>query len=211
MRKFDRSSTTINCNNKKYIFWVFKRFFDLFICLLLIPFLVFFSILIICLNVFYNKGPVFFLQKRMGKNCKPFYAIKFRTMTNLITIGRKYSDPLELDRITSLGFVLRKTKIDELPQILNVIKGDMSLIGPRPDYYEHALSFIEHVPYYRLRHTIRPGISGLSQIRLGYAEGLIATRRKSKVDIYYINNACFSLDLKIFLGTIFTIINNLVN
>lgn len=143
----------------------------------------------------------------MGKDCKPFHAIKFRTMTKLDSVVRKYYEPLEQNRITRLGHILRKTKIDELPQILNVIRGDMSLIGPRPDYYDHALSFLEHVPYYRLRHSIRPGITGLSQIRLGYAEGLIATRKKSKIDIFYIENMCISLDLKIFIGTIVIILN----
>ena len=81
-------------------------------------------------------------------------------------IERKFSDPLEVDRITAFGKILRKIRIDELPQILNVIKGDMSLIGPRPDYYEHALLFLKNDPNYRMRHAIKPGISGLSQIRL---------------------------------------------
>jgi lipopolysaccharide/colanic/teichoic acid biosynthesis glycosyltransferase len=120
-------------------------------------------------------------------------------------ISRKYSDPLELDRITSLGHVLRKTKIDELPQILNVLIGDMSLIGPRPDYYEHALSFLQYDPLYKFRYTIKPGITGLSQIRLGYAEGLIATKKKSKVDLFYIKNANLKLDMKIFVSTLFVI------
>jgi lipopolysaccharide/colanic/teichoic acid biosynthesis glycosyltransferase len=128
-------------------------------------------------------------------------------MTKLDFVLRKYYEPLEKNRITSLGNILRKTKIDELPQILNVIKGDMSLIGPRPDYYDHALSFMEHVPNYRIRHSIRPGITGLSQIRLGYAEGLIATKKKSKVDIFYIENLSISLDFKILFGTFLIILD----
>ena len=143
----------------------------------------------------------------MGKDCKSFNAIKFRSMTKIGTVSRKYYEPLEKNRITKLGHVLRKTKIDELPQILNVIIGDMSLIGPRPDFYDHALSFLDQIPSYRRRHIIRPGITGLSQIRLGYAEGLKATKKKSQIDIYYIKNFGFLLDLKIFLGTILLIIN----
>ena len=118
---------------------------------------------------------------------------------------RNYSDPLEIERITPLGKLIRKARIDELPQIINVLKGDMSLIGPRPDVYEHALHFVNNIEKYRMRHVIRPGLSGLSQIRLGYAEGLEETKKKASVDIYYIKNISFSLDIKIFFGTIYTI------
>jgi lipopolysaccharide/colanic/teichoic acid biosynthesis glycosyltransferase len=195
-----------NIVRKNYFFWFFKRVFDLLICLFLLPVLFALILLIVFFNLFYNKGSVFYIQKRMGKNCKPFYAIKFRTMRNIDVIEREYHDPLEEERITRLGRLLRKTKIDELPQILNVLMGEMSLIGPRPDYYEHALSFLENVPSYYLRHAIRPGISGLSQIRLGYAEGLSDTKKKAKVDLFYIKNASFIFDIKIFFGTIFIIL-----
>ena len=187
------------------LFWFSKRLFDLLMCLILLPVLVTLTIMIFCLNIYYNKGPIFYIQKRMGKDCKPFNAIKFRTMTQVDNISRRYSDPVELDRITQLGNILRKSRIDEIPQILNVLKGDMSLIGPRPDYYEHAIIFLESIPNYKVRHLIKPGISGLSQIRLGYAQGLNATKKKSLVDIYYINNVNFYLDTKIFFGTILTI------
>ena len=192
---------------KKHSFWIFKRASDVSISLLLLPLFILISIILLFLNIFYNKGTVYFIQKRMGKDCKAFNAIKFRSMTRIDSVSRKYYEPLEENRITRLGHILRKTKIDELPQILNVILGDMSLIGPRPDFYDHALSFLDQVPSYRHRHKIRPGITGLSQIRLGYAEGLIATKKKSKIDIYYIKNLSFLLDLKIFFGTILVIIN----
>lgn len=199
----DQSKINISANN---LYWFFKRFSDLIISFLLLPLLVFCTILIVCLNVFYNRGKIFFIQKRMGKNCKPFFAIKFRTMSNATIINRKHSDPVETERITSLGHYLRKVRLDELPQIINVIKGDMSLIGPRPDYYEHAVIFLNTIPEYRMRHVIRPGISGLAQIRLGYAEGIKATKNKSKIDLFYIDNACFYLDIKIFIATLLTII-----
>ena len=187
------------------IFWISKRFFDLFISFLLLFVLIPLIPIIGIINRFYNEGPIFYVQKRMGKDCMPFYVIKFRTMINIDIIERKHYEPLETDRITALGNVLRKFRLDELPQIINVLKGDMSLIGPRPDYYEHAVMFLEDDINYRYRHVIRPGISGLSQIRLGYAEGVYATRKKSKVDIFYIENANFFLDFKIFCSTIFTI------
>jgi lipopolysaccharide/colanic/teichoic acid biosynthesis glycosyltransferase len=202
-KKIDYGTTMVS---DKYAFWKFKRLFDLILSISLLPLLFVTTLTLVFLNIFYNKGPVFFIQKRMGKDCKPFYAIKFRTMRRSKKISRKYYDPIEIDRITTLGYALRKIRIDELPQILNVLKGDMSLIGPRPDYYEHALLFLKNIPQYRYRHAIRPGISGLSQIRLGYAEGLNATKKKSKVDIFYIENASFYLDVKIFFGTIVTIL-----
>ena len=104
---------------------------------------------------------------------------------------------------------MRKIRLDELPQIINVIKGDMSLIGPRPDYYNHALIYLDNIPNYRNRHAIRPGISGLSQIRLGYAEGLNATKKKSKIDVYYIENVNIYLEIKIFFGTIITVLKGI--
>ena len=195
--------------SEKYMFWTLKNIFDYVVCFILLPFLCVVTLIILFFNIFYNKGSVFFIQKRMGKDCKPFNAIKFRTMVSSDIIERKFSDPLEVDRITAFGKILRKIRIDELPQILNVIKGDMSLIGPRPDYYEHALLFLKNDPNYRMRHAIKPGISGLSQIRLGYAEGLNDTLKKSKIDIYYIENANYFLEVKIFFGTIITIIKGL--
>ena len=145
----------------------------------------------------------------MGKDCVPFKALKFRTMLNINQIQRKFDDPVEQERITPLGSIFRKIRLDELPQIINVLKGDMSLIGPRPDYYDHALVFVDSVRGYRERHIIRPGISGLSQIRLGYAEGIKATRKKSEIDLFYINNVGYILEFKIFFGTILTVLKGL--
>jgi len=145
----------------------------------------------------------------MGKNCEFFFAIKFRTMTSIKEITRKYDDPIEINRITPLGKVLRKMRIDELPQILNVLKGDMSLIGPRPDYYVHALEYLQNIEGYRARHVIRPGITGLSQIRLGYVETLDATSKKVSIDNYYIQNVGYIIEFKIIINTIIIIIKGL--
>jgi len=161
------------------------------------------------INYFFNSGSLFFIQDRMGKNCKVFSAIKFRTMVPTQEITRKYDEPIEVSRITSFGKILRKSRIDELPQILNVLKGEMSLIGPRPDYYEHAVEYLKNVKGYRERHIIRPGITGLSQIRLGYAEGLEATAKKVSVDNYYIQNVGYVIETKIIVNTIITIIRGM--
>jgi len=191
------------------MFWFNKRLFDIFICLLLIPLLLLFSIILLFFNYFFNKGSLLYIQDRMGKNCTIFSAIKFRTMVPVKEITRRYDDPIEINRITSFGKILRKSRIDELPQIINVLKGEMSLIGPRPDYYIHALEYLKNVNGYRERHIIRPGITGLSQIRLGYAEGLDATAKKVSVDNYYIQNVNYIIELKIIVNTIITILRGL--
>ena len=191
------------------LFWINKRMFDIILCLLLLPLLFITSIILLVLNRFFNSGRLFFIQKRMGKDCKYFFVIKFRTMSHINEITRKYNQPIETNRITPLGGILRKMRIDELPQILNVLKGDMSLIGPRPDYYIHAVEYLQKVEGYRERHAIRPGITGLSQIRLGYVESLEATAKKASVDNYYIQNVGYIIELKIMINTIFIIIGGL--
>ena len=188
------------------LFWINKRIFDIIICLLLLPLLFIIGIILSVFNLFFNQGRLLFIQKRMGKNCEFFFLIKFRSMTYIEEITRKHDDPIETNRITPLGGFLRKTRIDELPQILNVLKGDMSLIGPRPDYYEHALEYLKNVEGYRDRHNIRPGITGLSQIRLGYVESLEATSKKALVDNFYIKNIGYVLEVKILFSTIMIII-----
>lgn len=193
--------------HKKFFFWINKRIFDIFCSLLLLPILMLFSLILLILNPFFNPGSLFFFQDRMGKHCKSFSAIKFRSMRHVNEITRQYNDPIELDRIKPLGKLIRKCRIDELPQIINVLKGDMSIIGPRPDYYNHALEFLESIEGYRQRHDIRPGITGLSQIRLGYAEGLEATTRKVIIDNYYIKNISYIIELKIILNTILVILS----
>ena len=202
----------MNISNRTFgnkMFWFNKRLFDIFICVLLIPLLFIISIIILFFNFFFNPGSLFFIQERMGKNCGVFSAVKFRTMLPVKEISRKYDDPIEIDRITPFGKILRKIRIDELPQIINVLKGEMSLIGPRPDYYIHALEYLKNVKGYRERHIIRPGITGLSQIRLGYAEGLEATAKKASVDNYYIQNVNYIIELKIIGNTIITIIRGM--
>ena len=202
----------MNISNRTYgnkLFWINKRLFDIVVCLLLIPLFFIFSIILLFLNYFFNSGSLFFIQERMGKDCRVFHAIKFRSMVPVKEITRKYNDPIETNRITSFGKILRKSRIDELPQILNVLNGEMSLIGPRPDYYIHALEYVKNVKGYRERHIIRPGITGLSQIRLGYAEGLEATAKKASIDNYYIQNINYTIELKIIGNTIITILRGM--
>ena len=188
--------------SRKIIFLGTKRAFDVATSLALLPFLAAFALVLCALNPFFNKGPLFFVQIRMGRNCRAFPAIKFRTMVSADRIVRGPDDPLETDRITRLGHFLRKARIDELPQILNVLMGHMSLIGPRPDYFPHARHYVRVIPGYRERHAVRPGISGLAQTYLGYAHGVDATVAKVRADIYYIRHAGFRMDARIFVKTL---------
>lgn len=187
-----------------------KRGFDLvFSTVVLLPAMLVVATLLLVLNPIYNPGPLFFRQIRMGRGCKPFWAFKFRTMRvarNSAKQCRPIDAPVEKDRITAIGNFLRRSRFDELPQIINVYRGDMSLIGPRPDYYVHAHRFMRTIPDYRDRHTVRPGISGLAQIELGYAEGYAATRLKTASDIEYIRKASFKLDTWILWQTIRTVV-----
>lgn len=194
-----RETVEVPANN---FFWASKRAFDIFASLILLVLTIIIIPILLVLNLFFNRGSMFFIQERMGRNCKPFNAIKFRTMTHVSEIQRGHDDPIEIDRITPLGRLLRKTRLDELPQVINVLVGDMSLIGPRPDYFKHAEIFADIVPGYCSRYTVRPGISGLAQVSLGYVEGVEATRAKTNIDQYYIRNVGFALDTKIVVKTI---------
>ena len=186
-------------------FWRAKRVVDFVGALLLLPLLAAFALVLLAANPFLNRGPLFYRQARMGRFCEPFTAVKFRSMRVATTETRAADDPLEIDRITPLGMVLRRSRMDELPQILNVLRGDMSLIGPRPDAFEHATTFLELIPEYRARHAARPGISGLAQVTVGYAEGVGATRAKAAADLAYLKNAGYILDLKIYWLTFVTV------
>lgn len=187
------------------IFWRAKRLTDVMVSLLLLPAFAFFAVVLVLLNPWYNRGPLFYRQQRMGQDMVPFTAVKFRSMQPADAITRAVDDPIEKHRITALGMILRKTRIDELPQIINVLRSEMSLIGPRPDYYEHAREYVAQIPEYRHRHVVRPGISGFAQVTLGYATGLDATRAKATADLAYIRNASFGLELRIFWLTLVTV------
>jgi len=190
----------------RIIFQTFKRSFDIAFSILLLPMLCLTALCLVVLNPFFNRGPLLYIQPRMGRDCRAFPAMKFRSMLPAANIARGANDPLETHRITTLGRFLRKSRLDELPQVLNVLRGDMSLIGPRPDYFHHARYYLRVIPGYRARHRVRPGISGLAQTQLGYAAGLDATAAKVRADLYYIENAGFRLETWIFWRTVLTVL-----
>ena len=184
-----------------------KRGFDILLSLIALPIILTMCLIIFALNPIWNRGPLFFSQMRMGRDCKPFRAYKFRTMRCAGRIVRGPNDPVETDRITPLGRFLRKTRIDEWPQFFNVLCGEMSFIGPRPDYWDHAVHYAETVPGYRFRHSVRPGISGLAQVDGGYAEGYEATVDKTRHDLRYIDRFGFATDWYVFWRTVRVVIS----
>lgn len=187
------------------LFWRSKAVADVLGAILLLPVVAILCGVLLVLNPLFNPGPLFFRQHRMGRNCMPFVALKFRTMFEAAH-ERGPNDPVEKDRITPLGRILRRMGLDELPQAINVLRGDMSLIGPRPDCVEHAECFLDSIPEYGHRYCIRPGMSGLSQIKLGYAVGTEATRAKAATDLDYINRAGFALEFWIVWRTVVTVL-----
>ncbi len=181
-----------------------KRASDILISLALLPILIGAACVLFLLNPFYNRGPLFFVQKRMGRDCEPFMAFKFRTMTAATVPTRGAECPLEVDRITRLGDFMRKCRLDELPQILNVLRGDMSLIGPRPiisptvDGYPGDKAYY-HSPEFRYYARCTPGITGLWQV-----SGRSDTRHEERVrlDRWYARNWTVWLDLMILFKTV---------
>jgi lipopolysaccharide/colanic/teichoic acid biosynthesis glycosyltransferase len=172
-----------------------KRGFDIVVAVILLAVLVPVALALILCNPFLNAGPLIYRQDRMGYQCRVFSAYKLRTMRAQTGLTRGAFDALERDRITLLGRVLRRARIDELPQIINVLRGEMSMIGPRPDSYDHACVYLREVAGYSARHAMRPGISGLAQTEVGYVDGLDGIRRKVAADLHYIAHASFRLDL----------------
>ncbi len=180
----------------------YKHFLDIVLIILLSP-LIFLILIVtaIFIKISEHSAPVIFCQSRMGLNGQRFLIYKFRSMLHLNKHTGKFATD-EQYRITHFGQIIRKYRIDELPQVLNIINGDMNLIGPRPEQYDIAKKYIKNIDDYSCRHQIRPGITGLAQVRQGYTDSEDGTRAKLKNDLEYIENLSFKNDLKIVIRTI---------
>ena len=153
-----------------------------------------------------SKGPIFFLQERIGKNGKPFKIIKFRTMhVDSEKSGPQLSSEND-PRITPIGKVMRKLRLDEFPQFINVIKGDMSLVGPRPERQYYIDKIIKEEPQFSQLTRVRPGITSWGQVKFGYAENVQEMIQRMKFDLLYLKNMSLALDFKILLYTILIIL-----
>ncbi|MCF7832598.1 MAG: sugar transferase [Candidatus Marinimicrobia bacterium] len=181
-----------------------KRLTDITISILgLLMFLPFGLILALLIKID-SRGPVFYTQDRLGLYSKLFRIIKFRSMKhNVKEAGEKVILTTENDvRVTKIGQFIRRFRIDEIPQLINVLKGDMSIIGPRPDMPKLTKQLEKQIPLYRHRMKVKPGITGWAQISVPYPQTLEEVIQKFNCDIYYIENMSLKLDLKIMLNTV---------
>ncbi|XKE47221.1 exopolysaccharide biosynthesis polyprenyl glycosylphosphotransferase [Halomonas organivorans] len=184
---------------------VIKRVLDLLAAVLLLPPLLPIMAATAVAIRLDSPGPALFKQPRMGFHCHPFTVYKFRSMYT-DQKGASFTVEGEDPRITRVGRVIRKYRIDELPQLFNVIKGDMSLIGPRPESMNLADWYEKDVPFFHYRHVVRPGISGWAQVEQGYAAEVDGMIRKLEYDFYYIKNFSFWLDVLIIIRTLKTML-----
>jgi sugar transferase (PEP-CTERM system associated) len=179
-----------------------KRLFDIVVSLIAVAVTLPIMALIAAAIRLAGPGPIFYAQERVGLNGRRFRLMKFRSMSvNAETDGVPVWAAANDQRITRIGALIRKTRIDEIPQIFNVLKGDMSFIGPRPERPFFVETLMKEIPYYNERHRVKPGISGWAQINYPYGASVEDAREKLTYDLYYVKNRSLFLDLVILLPT----------
>ena len=183
-----------------------KRFMDIafsiFAIILLLPVYIFcaFGVKIS------SKGPIFYLQERIGINGKPFRIIKFRSMIANAETGTPLLSSKEDPRVTKFGYFMRKTRLDEIPQFINVLLGDMALVGPRPERQYYIDQIVKVAPHYKLLLTLKPGMTSWGQVKFGYAENIEEMLERLKWDILYLDNMSLQTDIKILIYTVLIVI-----
>jgi sugar transferase (PEP-CTERM system associated) len=178
-----------------------KRAFDL-VASLIIFILALPVMLITALCIFLeDRPPIFYRQERVGKNGHPFMVLKFRSMRSDAEKGKPQWASTDDPRTTRVGRIIRKLRIDELPQTLNVLKGEMSFVGPRPERPFFVQQLCAEVPYYNVRHSIKPGITGLAQVRYQYGASVEDSVQKLQYDLYYVKNNSLFLDILVLMDT----------
>jgi lipopolysaccharide/colanic/teichoic acid biosynthesis glycosyltransferase len=183
-----------------------KLVLDLVFALILLVVLCPFLILLMLLVRLTSAGPAIYYQKRLGLSGRPYTILKLRSMhLDSERDGIRWSQPGDI-RVTPLGRFLRVSHLDELPQLINVIMGHMSLIGPRPERPEIVAQLERSLPEYNVRLRVRPGISGLSQVLQPPDTDLGSVRRKLNYDLFYVENLSFTLDLRILIGTVLVLL-----
>lgn len=202
-----------NLYNKQNKFYIkTKRVLDLILSVpVFLISLIFYPIVFIFLKI-QDGGSLFFISERIGKDNKPFKLYKFRSMTDLKNEDIDVASKNESSRVTKFGEFIRKTRIDELPQLINVVKGEVSLIGPRPELPKLVIEYSNQIPFYGIRHTITPGLSGYAQIyqdpksvpKFGLATD--GTKLKLSYDVYYLKHRSVLLDLSLMIKTVKTLI-----
>jgi exopolysaccharide biosynthesis polyprenyl glycosylphosphotransferase len=149
-----------------------------------------------------SGGPVFFRQTRVGYKGRNFELLKFRSMVQDAEKNGPRWATAQDNRITRVGRIIRKTRIDEIPQLFNVLRGEMSLVGPRPERPHFCAMLSEKIPFFNLRHTIRPGLTGWAQVRFRYSSNLEDTKEKLELDLFYLKNLSLIVDTAILFETV---------
>ena len=173
-------------------------FFAIFIGICVLPIMILAAIIV----KLESKGPIFFIQERIGEGNRKFNIVKFRSMTtDAEKDGPKWASKND-SRITGWGKIMRATRIDELPQLWNVLKGEMSFVGPRPEREYFIQQLEKEIPYYNLRHTVKPGLTGWAQVMYPYGSSVEDAYRKLQYDLYYIKHHDILFDIKVLLKTV---------
>ncbi|MGA9855285.1 MAG: sugar transferase, partial [Gammaproteobacteria bacterium] len=179
-----------------------KRVFDLLVLLALLPVAAPLMALVALAIKIDSSGPVFFFQPRIGQGGRVFLMRKFRSMhLQSENDGARFADHEDI-RITRLGSILRKWRLDELPQFWNILRGHMSFVGPRPEQVCFVKEFESQIPFYGYRHIVKPGITGWAQVTHGYAADVESTTEKLERDVYYIRHISIWLDFSILIRTL---------
>ncbi|MEH7235386.1 sugar transferase [Bacillus sp. JJ1562] len=203
MKIINENVKTITFPTKRNSYFYYKQQMDILISIATLVILCPVFLLISILIKFDSNGPVFFIQERIGESGKPFNIIKFRTMyIDAEKNGPQLANKNDL-RITRVGYFLRKHRLDEIPQLVNVIKGEMSLIGPRPERMVFVEEFESELPHFRERLRVKPGITGWAQINGGYE---LTPKEKLNLDLFYIEKISLLLDTKIAIKSILVIL-----
>ncbi len=193
-------------SNQNKLYQFFHRTFDIILSIIGILFGILISPIILLGNLIANRGPLLYRQERIGRHGKPFNIVKLRSMiVNAEKDGVKWAEKDDV-RITAFGKFLRRSRLDEVPQFINVIKGEMSIIGPRPErpFFVNELSRI--VPFYETRHIIKPGLTGWAQVKTRYGSSVDDSLTKLQYDLYYIKHRSVFLDFSIIIKTLSTIL-----
>jgi exopolysaccharide biosynthesis polyprenyl glycosylphosphotransferase len=184
-----------------------KRLLDLIIVFFALPVMLIFIPLVALAIKLDSPGPVFYRQVRCGRSGKPFMIYKFRTMyVDAERDGKARWATKDDPRITRVGRLLRKTRLDELPQVLNILQGEMSIVGPRPERPEFVEELKQVIPYYHTRLLVKPGLTGWAQVQFNYTSSVEDTVTKLQYDLYYIHRWTLWLDIYIMFRTISVVI-----
>lgn len=193
-------------SNQNHLYLLFVRILEIAISIVGIAFgLIIFPFIVIG-NLLGNRGKLFYTQKRVGKNGEVFEILKFRTMVKNAEVNGAVFTTTNDARITAFGKFLRKTRLDEFPQFINILKGDMGVIGPRPERPVFVNKIAEVMPFYETRHVIKPGLTGWAQVNYSYGETINDSLIKLQYDLYYIKHRSVFLDINIMVKTFSTVL-----